>query len=68
MSLLERFVVEIHANDTAFTEKGWGRLLDALTDADLEGTLHDAVADAVTKQLPSDFPDAVQIRVERDIP
>ena len=64
MRILERLVVEVHADDNGLTEKGWGRLLDALTDADLEGTLHDATTDAVAKQLPSDFPDVVQIRVE----
>ena len=64
MRLMDRFVVEIRADDNGLTEKGWGRLLDALTNADLEGTLHDATVDAMAKQLPSDFPDVVQVRVE----
>ena len=64
MRLLERFVVAIRADDSGLTEKAWGRLLDALTNADLKGTLHDATVDAMAKQLPSDFPDVVQVRVE----
>ena len=58
------YTVSILVDDNGLTEKGSERLGDALTAADLEGTLHDAAAEAIHKVLPYNFPDVVSVRVE----
>ena len=57
------YTVSILVDDNGLTERGSERLGDALSDADLEGTLHDAAADAIAAALPKDFPDVVSVRV-----
>ena len=50
------YTVSILVDDNGLTEQGSERLGDAITDADLEGTLHDAAVDALVRVMEEDVP------------